>query len=177
MLNLKNKNTMKKLFVIAIALFAVSQISCVSTYSLKGDITCFTDNGEILKKYENVVIESGYESSFSGKTVNSNSIKSYGLNFIDSVGKGVIIGKSVPYIIEYRTDKPAQQNTSYNTMPSERAKADLKEYISKLEAAYETNKAELRNPNLTNEQKKELRKEGGRIYHMLTEARNKLYLL
>ena len=168
---------MKKFFVIAIVLFAVSQVSCVSTYSLKGDITCFTDNGEILKKYENVIIESGYESYSSGKTVNNTSIKAYGLNFIDSTGKGVIIGKSVPYIIEYRTNKPAQQNTSYNTMQSERAKADLKEYISKLEAAYETNKAELRKPNLTNEQKKELRKENGRIYHMLTEARNKLYLL
>ena len=168
---------MKKLFIIAIALLAISQISCVSTYSLKGDITCFTDNGEILKKYENVVIESGYESYGSGKNVNSTSIKAYGLNFIDNTGKGVIIGKSVPYIIEYRTDKPAQQNTSYNIMQSERARADLKEYISKLEAAYETNKEELRNPNLTNDQKKELRKENGRIYHMLTEARNKLYLL
>lgn len=168
---------MKKFFVIAIALFAVSQISCVSTYSLKGDITCFTDNGEVLRKYENVVIESGYESYGSGKTVNSSSITTYGLNFIDSTGKGVIIGKSVPYIIEYRTDKHAQQNTSYNVMPSERAKLDLKEYISKLESAYETNKAELRKPNLTNDQKKELRKENGRIYHMLTEARNKLYML
>lgn len=168
---------MKKLFVIAIVLFAVSQVSCVSTYSLRGDITCFTDNGEVLKKYENVVIESGYDSPVYGKSVDNNSIKAYGLNFIDSNGKGVIIGKSVPYIIEYRTDKRAQQNTSYNTMPSERAKADLKEYISKLEDAYETNKEELRNPNLTNEQKKELRKEGGRIYHKLTEARNKLYML
>ena len=168
---------MKRFFVIAIALFAVCQISCVSTYSLKGDITCFTDNGEILKKYENVVIESGYVSSFSGKTVNSNSINTYGLNFIDNTGKGVIIGKSVPYIIEYRNDKPAQQNTSYNVMSSERAKADLKVYISKLEAAYETNKEELKNPNLTNDEKKDLRKENGRIYHMLTEARNKLYLL
>lgn len=168
---------MKKFFVIVITLLAVSQISCVSTYSLKGDITCFTDNGEILKKYENVVIESGYESYGSGKTVNNSSIKAYGLNFIDSTGKGVIIGKSVPYIIEYSTDKPTLQNTSYNVMPSERAKADLKEYISKLEDAYKTNKEELRNPNLTNDQKKALRKEGGRIYHMLTEARNKLYLL
>ena len=168
---------MKKLFVIAIVLFVVSQVSCVSTYSLKGDITCFTDNGEILKKYENVVIESGYESYSSGKTVNSNSINTYGLNFIDNTGKGVIIGKSVPYIIEYRNDKPAQQNTSYNVMSSERAKADLKAYISKLEAAYETNKEELKNPNLTNDEKKDLRKENGKIYHMLTEARNKLYLL
>lgn len=168
---------MKKLFVIAIVLFAVSQVSCVSTYSLRGDITCFTDNGEVLKKYENVVIESGYNSPVYGKSVDNNSIKAYGLNFIDSTGKGVIIGNSVPYIIEYRTDKSAQQNTSYNTMPSERAKAEVKEYISKLEAAYETNKEELRNPNLTNEQKKELRKEGGRIYHKLTEARNKLYML
>ena len=168
---------MKKFFIIAIVLFAVSQISCVSTYSLKGDITCFTDNGEVLRKYENVVIESGYESYGSGKTVNNSSIKAYGLNFIDNTGKGVIIGKSVPYIIEYRTDKAAQQNTSYNTVPSEQAKADLKEYISKLEAAYETNKEELKNPNLTNDQKKDLRKEGGRIYQMLTEARNKLYML
>ena len=168
---------MKKFFVIVITLLAVSQISCVSTYSLKGDITCFTDNGEILKKYENVVIEAGYESYGSGKTVKNSSIKAYGLNFIDKTGKGVIIGKSVPYIIEYRTDKPVQQNTSYNTMPSERAKADLKEYISKLETAYETNKEELKNPNLTNDEKKDLRKENGKIYHMLTEARNKLYLL
>ena len=158
-------------------MLAVSQISCVSTYSLKGDIICFTNNGEILKKYENVVIESGYDSPVYGKSIDNNSIKAYGLNFIDNTGKGVIIGKSVPYIIEYRTDKSAQQNTSYNIMMSERAKADLKEYILKLEAAYETNKKELRNPNLTNEQKKDLRKEGGRIYHMLTEARNKLYML
>lgn len=168
---------MKKLFIIAITLLAISQISCVSTYSLRGDITCFTDNGEILRKYENVVIESGYESSVYGKSADNNSIKAYGLNFIDNTGNGVIIGKSVPYIIEYRTDKSPQQNTSYNTTASERAKADLNEYISKLEAAYETNKAELRKPNLTNEQKKELRKENVRIYRMLTETRSKLYML
>ena len=92
---------MKKLFILAIALCTICScaISTYSTISYYGNVTTFTPQGDTLKVYENVLIQERV-----GGYTTENAFKSYGLNFADSTGKGIIIGNAVPYIVEYKVD-------------------------------------------------------------------------
>jgi hypothetical protein len=71
-----------------------------------GDVTAYTQNGEVLQKWERVVLQETVSSSFSGNYVNNNAFKTFGINFYDKKsGKHIIIGNAVPYIIEYTVEK------------------------------------------------------------------------
>lgn len=93
---------MKKLFILAIALCTLCSCS-ITSYSIVscyGNITTFTQQGDTLKVYNNVLIKEtvgGYNTT--------NVFKNFGLNFTDSTGKGIVIGHAVPYIIEYDVNK------------------------------------------------------------------------
>ena len=86
--------------------------SCSITTTMVGDVTTFTQNGEILQKWEQVVLQDLVSSGFSGNYVNNNAFKTFGINFYDKKsGKYIIIGNAVPCIIEYTT------KSSYNYSP------------------------------------------------------------
>jgi hypothetical protein len=88
---------MKKLFILAIAI--CSLCSCaITTHSFYGNVTTFTPQGDTLKVYENVLVQehiNGY--------ITDNAFKSFGLNFTDSTGTGIVIG-NIPYLIEYKVE-------------------------------------------------------------------------
>ena len=84
--------------------------SCSITTTMIGDVTTFTQNGEILQKWEQVVLQDVVSSSFTGNYVNNNAFKTFGINFYDKKsGKYIIIGNAVPCIIEYTIE------SSYNS--------------------------------------------------------------
>ena len=86
---------MKKLFILAIAL--CSLCSCAISYY--GNVTTFTSQGDTLQVWENVLVQehiNGY--------ITDNAFKAYGLNFIDSTGRGIIISNAVPYIVDYKVE-------------------------------------------------------------------------
>ena len=83
--------------------------SCSITTTMIGDVTTFTQNGEILQKWEQVVLQDVVSYGFTGNYVNNNAFKTFGINFYDKKsGKYIIIGNAVPCIVEYTT------KSSYN---------------------------------------------------------------
>ena len=89
---------MKKFLFLTIAL--CSLCSCgITTHSFYGNVTTFTPQGDTLKVYDNVLIQEHINGC-----VTENAFKNFGLNFIDSTGKGIIIGNAVPYIVEYKVE-------------------------------------------------------------------------
>jgi hypothetical protein len=59
-----------------------------------GTVTAYTDDGEILKKWENVKLSESYDDS---------AFKTFGCNFYDSeTGSFIVINNAVPCIIEYK---------------------------------------------------------------------------
>lgn len=89
---------MKKFFILAIALCTLCSCA-VTTHSLYGNVTTFTPQGDTLKVWENVLVQehiNGY--------ITDNAFKAYGLNFIDSTGRGIIISNAVPYIVDYKVE-------------------------------------------------------------------------
>ena len=119
--------------------------SCVSTtapiaYSLKGDVTAYNADGSILRQWDDVVIESGYISTWDGSHTTSNAIKSFGLNFTDpKTHKNIIISNAVPCIVEYTTQQTVvkgneeykMQNSSshFNNEIQNLNKEQTREYI------------------------------------------------
>ena len=103
---------MKKIIFIFILFLCCG---CNVTTSLVGDITTYNFNGEVMKKWENVVIEENVNG-----TTTSSSFKTFGLNFYDKKNnKYIVLGNTVPYIIEYNVKTPINSNitkTSYNTI-------------------------------------------------------------
>ena len=89
---------MKKLFILVITL--CSLCSCaITTHSFYGNVTTFTPQGDTLKVWENVLVQehiNGY--------ITDNAFKAFGLNFIDSTGRGIIISNAVPYIVDYKVE-------------------------------------------------------------------------
>ena len=66
-------------------------------------------DGSILQKWTNVDIESGYTDNWSGTQTTSNAIKAFGINFVDpATNRVIILGNSVPYIIEYKEKRQAE---------------------------------------------------------------------
>ena len=86
-------------------------VSCASTtpslnWSINGDVTAYNMDGSILRKWDNVIIESGYTGTWVGAQTTTNAIKSFGINFTDpKTGKNIIISNAVPCIIEYSNKK------------------------------------------------------------------------
>ena len=79
--------------------------SCSITTTMIGDVTTFTQNGEILQKWEQVVLQDVVSSGFTGNYVNNNAFKTFVINFYDKKsGKYIIIGNAVPCIIEYTVE-------------------------------------------------------------------------
>ena len=98
---------MKKIFgfLVLCLLFC----SCQSVTTCIGNVTAYNSNGTILKKWENVVIEQSVNET------KQSSIKDYGVNFYDNKNENyVIIGNSVPYIIEYKSYNNNSDYSTYN---------------------------------------------------------------
>ena len=94
---------MKKILFLFLYMTICYSCNTVKPLSYIGSITTFTANGEILKKYNNVTIDNIY--------------KNVGLNFYDkSINRFIIIGNSVPYIIEYesKNNKLLYTENNYN---------------------------------------------------------------
>jgi hypothetical protein len=85
---------MKKLFILTIALCILCSCAIQSYY---GNVTTFTSQGDTLQVWNNVLIQK----SVGGYTTNA--FKKFGVNFIDSTGRGIVIGHAVPFIIDYDT--------------------------------------------------------------------------
>jgi hypothetical protein len=85
---------MKKLFILAIAICSLCSCAIQSYY---GNITTFTPQGDTLQVWNNVLIQR------SVGRYTTNAFKDFGVNFIDSTGRGIVIGHAVPFIIDYDT--------------------------------------------------------------------------
>ena len=82
-----------------------------TTTTLVGDVTAYTQTGEVLQKWNQVVLQ---EDTY-GYT-NTSAFKTFGLNFYDAKsGKHIIIGNAVPYIIEYNTNNSSTGQSSNAT--------------------------------------------------------------
>ena len=105
---------MKK--ILYCALIALLAVSCVPTYSIRGNITCYSGTGEIIRQFDNVALESGHIDPITGTSyTHAAAIQSYGINFIDNNGNGIIISNALPYIIEYDTGKKISNYVNYTT--------------------------------------------------------------
>lgn len=80
--------------------------SCAITTIFIGDVTAYTQNGEVLQKWEQVVLLEN--ETCSGYTItNNDAFKTFGINFYDhKSGKFIIVGNAVPCIIEYDITTP-----------------------------------------------------------------------
>ncbi len=87
----------------------------ITTTTLVGDITTYTQNGEVLQKWERVVLQEFTNNPYAYTTANS--FKTFGVNFYDEKsGKHIIIGNAVPYIIEYTVENnDYEPNVDYVT--------------------------------------------------------------
>ena len=93
----------KRYFSMAIAALIMSSCSYTTTHI--GSITTFNPDGSVLKKWDKVCIHEEVNNHIIG-----NAFKSYGINFYDiESGRFIVIGNSMPYIIEYDIIK---QNSS-----------------------------------------------------------------
>lgn len=73
--------------------------SCATSVMTIGTVTTYTDDGKILKKWENVKLSESYNG-----TQVDNAFKTFGCNFYDSeTGNFIVINNAVPCIIEYKT--------------------------------------------------------------------------
>ena len=85
---------------------------CAFTTTMVGDVTTYTPNGEILQKWDQVILQEtvSYGYGLLGGYTTINAFKTFGINFYDGKsGKYIFVGNSVPCIIEYRTE------SSYNS--------------------------------------------------------------
>ena len=160
----------------------ISLTSCTSIWSIKGDITAYNQDGSILKKWDDVTIETGVSNALYGHQTANSATKLFGLNFIDPVsGKGIILGNSVPYIIEYNTSKEYdsydnQQQTEYSNTPQNGySREEMERWIDVLENAYNTNKEIIKNKTTSKKEKQEAKKANVRIYQQLTDTRDEYY--
>lgn len=87
-----------KIFIFAAIVCGFCACSPITTaIQSVGTVTAFTNNGDTLRQWKNIVI-----SSEVAGVATTSSVKQFGFNFFDSkTGKYVIISNSVPVIIEY----------------------------------------------------------------------------
>ena len=141
--------------------------SCVATYNIVGDVTAYNADGTVMKSWNDVTIASG--DTWNGQT--KSAMKLWGLNFIDpDSGKGVVLGNSVPYIIEYGT---AHTKNTKNTKKNEE-REEIKRAIDSYQDKYDANKEKLKNPNITKDEKQILKKENAELFNTMMSLKNKL---
>ena len=98
---------------IILGLICIMCSGCALT-TMVGDVTAYTPNGEILQKWEQVILQETVSFGFIGKYTIYNAFKAYGINFYDEKnGKYIIVGDSVPCIIEYGESSYNSPNTNY----------------------------------------------------------------
>lgn len=142
--------------------------SCVSTYKVVGDVTAYNIDGTVMKSWNDVTIASG--DTWNGQT--NSAMRLWGLNFVDpDSGKGVILGNSVPYIIEYDTTH-AKNDTKDVKKSEEREK--IKNTINSYQEKYDANKEKLKDPNITKDEKQILKRENAELFNAMMELKNKL---
>lgn len=85
----------------AMAAIAIMLSSCSYTTTHIGSITTFNDDGSVLRKWDKVCLHE----QTNNHTIGS-AFKTYGVNFYDlESGRFIVIGNSVPYIVEYDITK------------------------------------------------------------------------
>lgn len=155
----------KMLFICCMGLLLQS---CISTYKVVGDVTAYNADGTVMKSWNDVTIASG--DNLNGQT--NSAMRLWGLNFEDpDSGKGVILGSSVPYIIEYDTTH-AKNDTKDVKKSEEREK--IKNTINSYQEKYDANKEKLKNPNITKDEKQILKRENAELFNAMMELKNKL---
>ena len=102
---------MKKiLFIIMVILCS----SCASTYTITtiGNVTAYTSNGDVLRKWEDVKLTESTEWG-----VKDNSFKTFGYNFYDPYTNNyIVINNAVPCIVEYKVIDDGSVNKFYESM-------------------------------------------------------------
>ena len=153
---------------LGLALFAITLSSCSTTnYFLKGDVTAYNQDGTILEKWNDVVIEQGVISDYSGKYVSATSHKSFGLNFIDpETGEGIILSNAMPYIIRYK-----QEEVSEDEDPKV---VQTKKKIKELQSIYYQNVEIIKNRKLSSEVRKKAKEENLRLYNEISTLRKEI---
>ena len=156
---------MKRFLVLV--LFAITLSSCSSKYYfMHGDVTAYNQDGTILEKWNDVVIEEGTISNYSGKSVDRTSHKSFGLNFIDpKTGEGVILSNATPYIIRYRTEEGEDEDSKV---------VQTKAKIAELQSLFYNNKKIIKDKSLNSEVRKTAKKENSRIYNEIIFLRKEI---
>ena len=100
---------MKKiLFIIMVILCS----SCASTYTIAtiGNVTAYTSNGDVLRKWEGVKLTESTEYG-----VKENSFKTFGYNFYDPYTDNyIVINNAVPCIVEYKVIDDGSVNKFYD---------------------------------------------------------------
>lgn len=93
--NYRNLLRMKRYLALVIAMVALCSCSYTTTYL--GSVTTYNADGTVLKKWDKVCLQ-----EHSKHYSTASAFKPYGLNFYDIVdGRFVVIGNSVPFIVEY----------------------------------------------------------------------------
>lgn len=102
---------MKKiLFILMVILCS----SCASTYTITtiGNVTAYTSNGDVLRKWEGVKLTESTEWG-----VKDNSFKTFGYNFYDPYTDNyIVINNAVPCIVEYKVIDDGSVNKFYESM-------------------------------------------------------------
>lgn len=101
---------LKRYFTMIVAALVLT--SCAYTTTQIGSITTYNADGSVLRKWDKVCL---HEQSSSYTT--SNAFKPHGVNFYDlESGRFIVIGNSVPYIVEYdivRSNGGDEQNEAF----------------------------------------------------------------
>ena len=170
---------MKKILFMFIMLFSLG--SCVplkTTTTLIGDVTAYNNDGTILRKWDNVIIEEetkeSYSTSSSHTTNNETSLKSFGLNFYDkNLDKFIIITKAVPCIIEYNINTSSKVDKPYNdNIPS---KDYLKNTWKELDNEYNNIKKQMKTLDKNSNEYKTLNEKKIGVQKRKTEIENMMF--
>lgn len=179
---------MKKAIFCFVCFVCSSCSILTTTTTLIGDVTTYTQTGEVLQKWEQVVLQQ----DVNGYT-NSNAFKTFGINFYDKKsGKHIIIGNAVPYIIEYTTNitnigstqsvnagttNSGNGQTGSEQTRSEDVKNKLISQWRDLSAQEQTLKAEMKKMDKASEEYQSLKNKHKGIIIQMESVANKLWTL
>ena len=169
----------KLLFICCMGLLLQSCVGVgvgIYNYNIAGDVTAYNADGTVLKSWDDVIIASG--DNWSGQK--KSAMKQYGLNFVDpDSGKGVILGNSVPYIIEYGDKKVNNTQNTQNIKKTQKVekREDVKNAIASYQEKYDANKEKMKDPNITKAEKQLLKRENAELFNAMMELKNKLAVL
>lgn len=171
---------MKNLLIFCLAICFTSCVSTsITNWEMVGDITAFNQDGTILRTWNNVTLETGTASEYAGMQITNSSTKAFGLNFIDpETGKGVIIGNSVPYIIEYSTHNESytpsiKPGVSVTESAQVYSKEAMEKQIAILEAAHKSNTEIINSETASKEEKQLAKKDNESISRELASLKQK----